>query len=377
MHPLDSSLDASLHNQPRVPMRRRTSIDNGCLATNGELMLKLISSNSSADHDDHSNTRRPRRLSLNNVNALPTTFLAGLNTKLASIKTDLDIDCHSSLHENRHNGAGSRLSSQHSSRGGGGGGGGAVTSGHLRRGRPMDESCKSSTSKKVEPMAVSDDNDSFGDHYYGGDTSCDDSDSFCDASYAEPANQEYIQQDLGASCLWDDENFFRQDEQGGSGSCTIKEMDSNNNNNINSEYDFYYGGDEPAANMGSGCVGGGCGGTDHTATSQEPAMGEDDDEHDDQHSIVQSRRQQPNPHHRRPPRRHDDDSLSGGFDDDSSEDSFCDASDFEHANKEYLKTNLGASIFWNSKDMIDMDVDDTSEVGIGTISEAEETAGDH
>jgi hypothetical protein len=38
---------------------------------------------------------------------------------------------------------------------------------------------------------------------------------------------------------------------------------------------------------------------------------------------------------------------------------------------------LGASVFWNSKDMIDMDVDNTcAGVGIETISEAEEL-GDH
>lgn len=364
MHPLDSSLDTSLHDQPRAPMRRRTSIDNGCLATNGELMLKLISSNDNADHEDHRHTQRPRRLSLNNVNALPTTFLAGLNTKLASIKTDLDMDCHSSIHESRHNASASRVSSKHNSRGG------AAASGHLRHGRSMDESHKSSIRRQqAEPIAVSDDNESLGDRVYG--DSDDDSDSFCDASYAEPANQEYIQRDLGASCLWDDENIFIQVEQG-SGSYTMKEMDSNNNS-INDDYDYYYGGrDEPAANMGSG-FGDVGGGTEHTANSPQPATGENQDV--DEHNVVRPNRQHPNAHYLRPPRRHDDDSLSGCFDDDSSEDSFCDADDFERANKEYLKTDLGASVFWNSKEMIDMDVDDTSG-GIGTISE-EETAGDH
>ena len=221
-------------------------------------------------------------------------------------------------------------------------------------------------------MAVSDDNESFDSDSDGDD---DDDDSFCDASFAEPANLEYIQRDLGASCLWDDEDFFREvaRETGGDRSDRIHStMDThddddiidniiinNNNNNLSApgkkEYDYYYGGDEAGAG----------GGTDHTSpistVSSQPAMGDDEDR--DYHE-----RQGGHGNHH-----YHDDSLSGGFDDDSSEDSFCDADDFERANKEYLKTDLGASVFWNSKDMIDMDVDNTcSGAGFGTIAEAEE-----
>ena len=206
-----------------------------------------------------------------------------------------------------------------------------------------------------EPMTVSDDNDSF--------DSENDDDSFCDASFAEPANLDYIQRDLGASCMWGDEDVFRQNEQGSLSG--IKDMDSNDNNN--SDYDRFYG-EEP--NM--------FGGSDHTSDSStangQPAVGVDEHGNYDAEVCSQS--------HSRPRGRADhyhgdDDSLSGGFQDDSSEDSFCDAHDFERANKEYLTTDLGASVFWNSKDMIDMDVDNTcAGVGIETISEAEEL-GDH
>jgi len=390
MHPLDSSLDASLHDQPykRRAIRRRSSIDNGCLvASNDDLILKLMVSNNSVDENHHSPLARlPRRRSLNNVNAMPTTFLAGYSGSKAT-KGDLDLDCHSSLHESRQAIA---LAANNNNNGSSSYGSSTklmssfswdANISHGNASSNNNSNCHEATT----PTAVSDDNVSV-DNKYNDDDYDDDDDSFCDASYAEPANQEYIQKDLGASCIWNDDvddndniydpQFaFGQQQQG---SCSIQEPMSQE------DIDYYYNSApeekelEPGAGVGRT--------NDHSMT----ARASDDDAHSMLLMLLQGQqqqqgepRQQQHPNNNKYEHHDDDKSLTGGFgcddfydDNDSTTGSFCDADDFEHANREYLKTDLGASVFWNSADMTD-DITGSLVAGDEVETITEEIMGDH
>lgn len=168
MHPFDSSLDTSFHKHmgpqdPRRKQTRRTSLDNGCFSDKSELM--------SLDGSSHgTRSMLPRRRSLNTEMVIPTTFLAsvvrGSSTKPDS---DLDLDCHTWVDEASERAGPSLHSSHH----------------HM----------------KPIAMEVTD------DEQEGSASSAFDEneDSFCEASYAAPANEQYMRQDLGVSCFLDDD----------------------------------------------------------------------------------------------------------------------------------------------------------------------------
>jgi hypothetical protein len=52
-----------------------------------------------------------------------------------------------------------------------------------------------------EPHSADETENSIDD--FSDDSNFSDCDSFCDASVQEPANREYLQKDLGASCFWE------------------------------------------------------------------------------------------------------------------------------------------------------------------------------
>lgn len=160
MHPLAISLDSSVHKHIYLhhdgpTKKRRTSLDNSCLSA-AHASLQLLMNGSSDHSDEFEHTSRPRRFSLNNESTIAVTFLAGLcGNKQA---TDLDLDDHDD--------------------------------GYLKGGKQI-------SSGTAETLTF-DDNGS--DSCFSWDSDCD---SFCDASVQEPANKEYLQKDLGASCFWD------------------------------------------------------------------------------------------------------------------------------------------------------------------------------
>ncbi|EEC44145.1 predicted protein [Phaeodactylum tricornutum CCAP 1055/1] len=159
---LDKDLDASLHSQShhgQRPARRRSSLDNSCLAA-PETFREYLFDIGQDDKDLERGPRERRRLSLNNRTSTTTIFLAG-SPSTHRPKIDLDKDWHDSFHSKTPT---DLLSSHHDS-------------------------------------ATSWDSDE---------------DSFCDATEEEPANREYLRRDLGASCRWSDdgsEDFDFEDEE--------------------------------------------------------------------------------------------------------------------------------------------------------------------
>jgi hypothetical protein len=270
MYALDASLDASLHGHGNArKARRRTSLDNGYLASTDLRMLVILDNNINSYH--HKLQKGPRRLSLNNCTAMNTTFLANNNNYNVSTadKSDLDIDSHPSYHSLR-----SRTNSLDISKNGTG---------------------TYSTASTARGAVVSD-VDGWSSSFDGSDC-----DSFCEATCTEPANQEYMTQDLGASCFWNDEEFFRQIENSG------ESLD------YNDDHDF-----------------GGAAVKDPNVIATYLCM-------ERQENMVHQKE--------------NSDHFDDEHDDDSSEcDSFCDANANERANTEYLKKDLGASCFWSSTD---------------------------
>lgn len=198
MHPLDTIIDDSHHCPRRTVARRRSSLDNSCLAAPDAFRQIMMDSCGSDDDDDHRRSgdgcrkggrrsgHRERRLSWNSAVSKPTTFLAGPMTPSSRPKkVELDADFHHSHHSPKSN----------SCRGGSGGG----SSGHaanLTNSPPI-----------VSDAGEDDDDDSSNDDGNADDHSEEgsldsDCDSFCDASFQEPANREYLRRDLGASCYW-------------------------------------------------------------------------------------------------------------------------------------------------------------------------------
>ena len=283
MHPLDSSLDASVHHHHRnngiggggggrpsymgsrgtqnhIRRPRRTSLDNG-VATTEELILLVTSSNKSVASMARSNSidtldnssdnlfffsstaaagqqwyhynsdddsivqqeesdyfaasgyikppkkhahRGQRRLSLNNCTALNMTFLANYNVSTAD-KSDLDVDCHNYFDENKcsnSNIAAAAVSDTMS----------VGTRSSYQSNNTSDSVDGSPGEGRAPPTTISDDeNNQYMHGKYGAmdddddDDDDDDMDSFGEAEAAEPADEEYIRKNLGASCIWNDD----------------------------------------------------------------------------------------------------------------------------------------------------------------------------
>jgi hypothetical protein len=187
MHPFDSSLDTSFHkhshqNHHQRKQARRTSLDNGCFYDKHELMSIASTSMDSSSHGSRS--ALPRRRSLNTGIFVPTTFLAtSMVPNVNKITSDLDLDCHIWVNENNKNNNKSMYHSSHHT-------------------------------KPVAMEVTDDEQDSYRRHNEScGSTDFDpNEDSFCEASYAEPANKQYMMQDLGASCFLDDDMLHGTDD---------------------------------------------------------------------------------------------------------------------------------------------------------------------
>lgn len=185
MHPLDRNLESSFHHHGREQqVRRRSSLDNSCLASNQTLLMVL----QDIEDGDYEGSSKPRRYSLNNKVTTTPTFLSdiGGGRKQKATLDELDLNVHSSVHSRTNPQAHSQRHSQRST---------------------LDED-----EKTVEPedrifvdlsaMSVASDLD-----YQ----------SFCDASGQDLPNKEYLKTDLGASCAWSDDGFAMDKEDGGLG----------------------------------------------------------------------------------------------------------------------------------------------------------------
>lgn len=374
MHPLDSSLDTSVHgHQPqcRRVVRRRSSIDNGLLVAPNEIMTLMMSSNTgTSDHsanfmlvdDSNDNTKGHRRLSLNLNSVTNTTFLATKTTLSSSEKSDLDKDCHIFFDETGSNNTINNISkgslSYHS---------------HISRSPgPFGRNKNNNDAAKSE--VLDDGNDVDVGHDQAEDSSFSGSeDSFCEASGAEPANQEYMMQDLGASCFWNDLDVNHNAEGNRNNKsktprasllrCSFEEQELD----VDNSHSGYHSNDDDSSHNastlktmldvdGSPIVLSG-----HTMSTTDDELDEDyafdnvddncdksadagvfdvdDDEDVDEMPVLQDELQQ----------------AVGDFSDESECESFCDADETERANEEYLKTDLGASCFWTSIDELDLD----------------------
>jgi hypothetical protein len=316
MHPLDSSLDASVHGrQSRTP--RRSSLDNGACR---EDLLGLVSrssgisqnnwmgqwyhyssssdediyASSSADEMDFGYGRSrgpagPRRLSLNNCTSMNTTFLASTNYSVSTAdKSDLDIDWHLETQKNC---------------------------------PPATDDSGSS----VPPRNAADDEDD------------DDVDSFCDAEGAEPADQEYMRKDLGASCIWNDASEEPTVRRGGKKPLRGGEAALSNNSHNTTDSQNSNPIPEPLA-------------TDFVDMPPPPLVGQEEEEEEE---VGLNATVQVVVLHEHPRDAEDLPDAAAVYDDDDDDDecdSFCDAHDQERANRDYLKKDLGASCYWSSNE---------------------------
>ncbi len=426
MHPLDSSLDASVHDHrlgaghcrpsylgnhhTRVRRPRRTSLDNG-VATTEELILLVTSSNKSVASMARSNsidtldnstnnilfstgqwynyssdddmmeesdyfatsgyikpkrqsTRGQRRLSLNNCTAMNMTFLANYNVSTAD-KSDLDVDCHNYFDENKTTGGGSSSAD-------------TMSVGT----RSSFQSNNDSVSAKP-PNAVSDDDHGVNEPYDDDDDDDDDMDSFGEAEDAEPADEEYIRKNLGAS-FWSDDvagipppppvrrggkkTSSRKMAPGGGIDDDENMGLTNTSNNSNpipndsgrttSSCEFTVVNTHPIVvydNMNDpfhqddnddGC--------DTMDIYQDETLDATVDDAPRPASLYGTDPNQGDNHgdaFRENAGDNDDDQVDDdeyNNDDDSDCDSFCDANDDEKADKEYMKRVLGASVVWNN-----------------------------
>lgn len=257
-----------------------------------------IYASSSADEMDYGYPRRhaagPRRLSLNNCTSMNTTFLASTNYSVSTAdKSDLDMDWH------------------------------------------LEAKANADDSGSSVPTLNADEDDDDDD---------DDMDSFCDAEGAEPADQEYMRKDLGASCIWNDSSEEGAPpttvRRGGKkpprcGTDAPAEVAlSNNSHNTTDSQNSNPIQEPPSTDF-----------LDVKLMGQE----EDDDECLDAKVIVVV-----NDHHSN----NDDEgdmqedvrATVEDDDDDDECDSFCDAHDHERADRDYLKKDLGASCYWSSNE---------------------------
>jgi hypothetical protein len=190
MHPFDCSLDTSFHKHSHQPhhqrkQARRSSLDNGCFYDKHDLMS--IASASLDDSSHGSRAALPRRRSLNTALVIPTTFLASSTApKVNKITSDLDLDCHIWVNESPQN--------------------------YNNNNKALYPS--SHHTKPVAMEVTDDEQDSDRRHNEScGSTDFDpNEDSFCEASFAEQANKEYMMRDLGASCFLDDDMLHDMDD---------------------------------------------------------------------------------------------------------------------------------------------------------------------
>jgi hypothetical protein len=344
MHPLDSSLDASLHansnnnhnNHSKARVKRRSSLDNGCFATNESILLLTMSAAEYyASNDIQMKSISRRRLSLNNCMTMPTTFLSNYNCAnpfvLSSKKknSELDADCHDELQNNI---------SRHS----------LTCSTHTQNQRRMTmTSLDGGGSKMMNNNARSTTSAEWSmDDSLDSDSDYDDCDSFCEAAGQEPANKCFIEQ-MGVSCMFKEDAFFMAAIELG---------------------DPHEAAADPPAVASAG--------------STRCENDDDDDNRKCHHLEDYNMSDHPD---------YDDEHSCSSQDSNDDCDSFCDATEKEPANAHYLRKDLGASCFWGSNDLEDafgnMELEEEEEdapaynattstgtphtllVGIGTITE--------
>ena len=192
MHPLNVTLDESLHNsRPGPPARRRSSLDNSQLAA-ADTFRHILSADLQDDEYNTTGAGGQRRLSLNvKLQNANTTFLAeicGGSSSGRRAKVDLDEDFHNSVHsksKSRPFTKGKNYVSDNS----------ATEGSHSN----VDESDKN-VANVMEDMSSSDESSLESD-----------ADTFCDASVQEQANKDYIRKDLGASVYWNGDSVALDD----------------------------------------------------------------------------------------------------------------------------------------------------------------------
>ena len=171
MHPLDRVHDTTFDKHDVKKAVRRTSLDNSCLQDKQDVLAKMITGSTCLDDSNHEPVRR--RLSLNNVMAKPTTFLA-TPAGDHQPKTELDMDYHVGEDNDDENDGDSGLPDSNSF------------------------VCQSSFGELGRGHVISEDEEDKDES-----SLLTDGDSFCEATGSEPANREYIVKELGASCFWD------------------------------------------------------------------------------------------------------------------------------------------------------------------------------
>lgn len=130
-------------------------------------------------------TRHHRRLSFNAGNTITTTFLAGLDHRP---QMDLDLDWHSSDHK-------------------------PVYSNPRRLRRASSNPSKLTGSENSNETLVTVNLVFSEDEISLNSDSSSDCDSFCDASFHEPADKDYLRNNLGASCFWNSDADLCKDHE--------------------------------------------------------------------------------------------------------------------------------------------------------------------
>jgi hypothetical protein len=160
-------------------VKRRSSLDNSCLASN-DSFRQIISLDFL---DSPRRQRHHRRLSLNPGNTVTTSFLAGPDHRP---QMDLDLDWHSSDHKLEGNPKRFRRCSS--------------TPSKLAGSENSNETV--ATVRSEDEISLNSSSDSSSD--------CD---SFCDASFHEPADNDYLRNNLGASCFWNSDASLHMDHE--------------------------------------------------------------------------------------------------------------------------------------------------------------------
>jgi hypothetical protein len=183
MHPLDTSLDRSWHEgRHGHKVKRRSSLDNSCLTSNNSFRQIIT-----LDFFE-SPARQHRRLSLNPGNTVTTSFLAGTDHRP---QMELDLDWHSSAHEP------------------------VLSHGNPRRfERGTSKLTESENSNEtLITVDTEKDDDEISLNSGNSSNSSSDCDSFCDASFHEPADKDYLRNNLGASCFWNSQSSLVPDHE--------------------------------------------------------------------------------------------------------------------------------------------------------------------
>jgi hypothetical protein len=390
MHPLDSSLDASVHGHHgpsggRRVVRRRSSIDNGLLLLGGgnngskELLIARVLSGSSDGGGSNGGDGRgsdffaqhyrsgPRRLSLNLNSTTNTTFLA-TNTVgvLHADKCDLDKDCHLWSDEDYARN-GPNTASLHS---------------HAESQQTMS-AARRSVSASSGIVSMGNNNNNNNDNNDDSTVSFDGSqDSFCEATGAEPANSEYLMQDLGASCFWNDADFCSELQRRKESKHNVASYGNEHNETSSphslhemstDELDYEPSIVDQNLVLGSSSTnpqeaqGGEVVMSYHTSNTDDEIDDDDqggdmlfahESDNDDEQQVLQFLQNE----HISGETSHgdDNDGVHEGGDFSSECESFCDADETERANTTYLQTDLGASCCWHETDLVLTDIATTT-----------------